>query len=733
MFEKDPALLEHKYYQDEFDASFFIDEVKKGIPDLERTTGWIRSGMRIAPEFRDRISSFRLIAEYKSGSGGAKIEAIMVKPRPGEKIETALKPCVELIKWYMRESGVSAVYTALATSAGEGWHSMLIRSSSKNDLRIPDDILDFMATSAIKLYLSKKCGVSSAALDGYFAEGYVLFDDSVIKSKAGAIDRALASVKVCDISCGSGQLLTAAAKKIASVRRGLNRYIGGGPARTESVFTAQCVKESLYATDLAPAALELAKLNLKLLAGSDTEIPEGRFVNGNILLDELFGGAKFDIVLTNPPHMRQEEFSQIKSAFENYEVFHEGADLYCYFAERAFACAADGGAVGLFLSNRWMRAAYGEPLRKFLASKNITELVDYGNLPVLDNAVTPMSIILAENGPANDKTRVTEVNDLAHERIAEVAYEDSSKKDLSSLGSEPWVFESKGESEVMEKVAARGVPLEEYCGYKVRRGILTGLNKAFTVDRETAEKIMSADGNSAKLIKPFLSGRDVKRYEPARAKKYLLFIPNGMTGKIETESGDERTPWENFKTAYPAVASHLSQFKEEAEKRSDKGTFWWELRACKYYDIFERDKIILPMIVKRVSATLDSEVTFSNDKTIVIDSGDLYLLGVLNSTLMDFYVRHIAPRLLNDHYELRRAVLAELPIREISETNSFHVKLRATIEENAKSLLELHLKPAEEWDDETASQALEHEREINGAVFKLYRMTPSDIKIINNY
>jgi adenine-specific DNA-methyltransferase len=67
---------------------------------------------------------------------------------------------------------------------------------------------------------------------------------------------------------------------------------------------------------------------------------------------------------------------------------------------------------------------------------------------------------------------------------------------------------------------------------------------------------------------------------------------------------------------------------EAGEKRCDKGEYWWELRTCDYYDRFEKSKIIIPTIVQNASYSLDRNGLYSNDKTSIIATDDLYLFGV---------------------------------------------------------------------------------------------------------
>ena len=104
----------------------------------------------------------------------------------------------------------------------------------------------------------------------------------------------------------------------------------------------------------------------------------------------------------------------------------------------------------------------------------------------------------------------------------------------------------------------------------------------------------------------------------------ISFQMDGLGANISGSEGR----WEKFEEDYPAIANYLSPFAESAEKRYDKGEFWWELRACDYYDEFEMRKIFLPEIAQSARFTLDSSNFYSNNKAYIIPTGDFFLLGL---------------------------------------------------------------------------------------------------------
>jgi hypothetical protein len=100
---------------------------------------------------------------------------------------------------------------------------------------------------------------------------------------------------------------------------------------------------------------------------------------------------------------------------------------------------------------------------------------------------------------------------------------------------------------------------------------------------------------------------------------------------------------------------------------------------------------------------------------------------------MDFYFRHTSSsELLNGYYELKPADLSALPVVKISETNSYNTRLRDTIAEGAKKLMQLNTIPADTRTDESNEIIQKTEREINAAVCHLYKLTHDEIVMIEN-
>lgn len=719
-------------HKEHFPGTFSIGEYIKNFsllcsePDMSHT--WIRSGIHIPAKYKNIISSYRLQATCRS-AGGSVTEVLAVKGQVGVKLESMEKECVSFICDYLLHSSADAA-AAVFTSLGEdGYMLLMIRSPRFASFSVPEDILSFMCTESIKNYLRLSCSLTKSALDGYFSPTYLLYDDSVIKNKARAIDKALSDLKFCDIAASSGSAAKAMCLKVASVRMSLNKYLEHNEDRSESSFTKNFIENSLYASDSSVGALDTLRMELYLTSDKYC-VKDGHFMHGSILTENLFKGMIFDIIVSAPPHMRQELFSQQKPLLKEYKSAETSSDLYCYYIERAMSLLSDKGTMSLITSNRWMRSSYGAPIRELLSSADLLSIVDYASAAPISEFNTSISVITAgksAGGPhkfsfvtADEK----DINDLSL-----YAAERSKPIDITDLNSEKWLFNSDLTSDLICKIEALSVPLSQYVSGRIYRGILTGLNKAFIVDEAHAKTFIEKNSNNRRILRPFLSGRDVKRFAKPEIKQYLIFIPKGYTDKMRGVT----PPLEWLAMTHREIALHLSQYEDIASKRSDKGTYWWELRSCKYYDEFENTKIICPSIVKHLSATMDTDALYSNDKTLIIGSDDIFLLGVLNSSLADFYFRKSANELLNDHFELKPGILGKIPIRSVSPTNSRQVRLRDEIASAAKELCAIYKNCPSKKSAIFTPERVKAERELNSLVFQLYKLTPSEISLVENY
>jgi type I restriction-modification system DNA methylase subunit len=602
---------------------------------------------------------------------------------------------------------------------------------------------------------------------------------------------------ILDPACGSGSFLIGAYQFLLDWHR--DEYINDGPenwskGKTPRIYQSRkgewrlttderkrILLNNIYGVDIDHQAVEVTKLSLllKVLEGEDKQsigkqmslfqervLPDlsNNIKCGNSLIGpdfydnqqmhlfdeeeiyrvnafdwnaefaEIMKDGGFDAVIGNPPYVRQEGLTDLKPYFEKrFSVYNGVADLYVYFIEKGVSLLRQGGFFSYIVANKWFRANYGKPLRQWMKQQHILEIIDFGDLPVFKQATTYPCIVVIQKkapGPFFRASIIKTLNfsDLqAHVR----QYHHDVRQD--TLDESGWSLANQNSQDVFDKLHKTGIPLGEYVDGKIYYGIKTGLNEAFVIDDATRQKLIADDPKSVEVIKPFLAGRDIKRYTPLVTEKHLILFPRGFTNTMTSAAGRQ---WDLMQKEYPAIASHLEPFREKAEKRCDKGDYWWELRTCDYYDEFEKPKIIVPAIVKSASYAYDTDGFYSNDKTTIIPTTNKYLLGLIGSKVLDYYMHSISSTKQGGYFEYKPMYISKLPIRTINFDDPADVAWHNQMVNLVDQMLDLNKKLAESKVPQIIEmlrrQIESTDRQIDQLVYRLYDLTEEEIKIVES-
>ncbi|MDN7024026.1 restriction endonuclease subunit R [Methanoculleus sp. FWC-SCC1] len=441
----------------------------------------------------------------------------------------------------------------------------------------------------------------------------------------------------------------------------------------------------------------------------------------------------FDAVIGNPPYVRQEilgrEFKEY--AKQHYAVYHGVADLYTYFIEKGVSLLRPGGQFAYIVANKWMRANYGKPLRQWLKEKRIEEIVDFGDLPVFEGTTAYTCIVRVSTGEPDGVFKVTNVDSLDFGDLATYVNETCFPLSLSSLDDTGWSLIDEQSRELLKKLQAVGVSLADYIHGKIYWGVKTGLNKAFVIDESTKQRLITEDPKSAPFIKPYLAGKEIKRYSPLKNSLFLILFEKGWT---DLNSQGHRNKWLWLKENVPAIANHLEPHAKEAEKRYDKGDYWWELRACEYYGVFEEPKILYPEICQRPEFTIDAEGLYPNNKCFAIPSDDKYLLGILNSKLTAFLFETLLPKLRGGFFMPAAVVVQTFPIRTIDPASpadvARHDRMVALVEQMLDLNKRLQAAKAPHEREVLAGMIDATDRQIDRLVYEIYGLTEDEVAIV---
>ncbi|EAL5244134.1 class I SAM-dependent DNA methyltransferase, partial [Campylobacter jejuni] len=442
---------------------------------------------------------------------------------------------------------------------------------------------------------------------------------------------------------------------------------------------------------------------------------EWRFEFPEILDDD--GNFKgFDLIIGNPPYIRQEELKELKPHLaKNYKVYKGTSDIYTYFYELGFNVLKENGILSFITSNKYTRAGYGEALREFLLKNTcILKYIDLNGIKVFDSATVDTSILSFEKIKIKENT--FKYLSLNNELLKNYDFEISAIKEFlnisqNSLSKESFAFNDESTNALKTKIEKLGTPLKDWHGLNINYGIKTGLNEAFIITTEKKDEILAnckdedEKERTAKLIRKMLRGRDIKRYSYEWAGLWVINTHNGYKSK-----NGEKIKAINIEH-YPSLKKHFDEFYLQLEKRSDKGLTPYNLRNCAYIEEFEKEKIVYPETTQGAYFVYDNKGIFLEKTAFFIVCENLkYLLGLLSSNLITYYYKNFSQgcKLGIKGYQYNKHALENLPLPKINSKN----------EKLANELISLvdEILKAKEQDKNANTQELENK--INSLVYK---------------
>ena len=584
--------------------------------------------------------------------------------------------------------------------------------------------------------------IVARAIGGWLAERQIRIEARHRPGKPGPLARearlkvwfayleALRDIKILDPACGSGAFLVAAFDYLREEYERVNRAIAECSSAPQQLgifdLDRRILQQNLFGVDLNPESVEITRLSLWLktarrdqpLSNLDHNIrcgnslveppgpdapqalkdafaglpPGARAFDWPVAFPEVFARGGFDVVVGNPPYVRQEMLGPFKPYLaRRYATWHGAADLYVYFYERGLELLAPEGKLSYIVTNKWLRAGYGEPLRRFFTERaEIEEILDFGHAPIFEDADTFPCIIVAHPRPSEPTAAeppVVRVCPVPRDRSTELpldnyAHEHGYPVPWSRYGAEPWSLEPPEVDALMRKIRERGTPLAEFLGTRPYRGVLTGFNEAFLIDEATRAALIREDPACAGIIKPYLRGQDIKRWAPDWQGLWMIVLKSSANHPWPwAEAGDEAEA--AFARTCPSLHAHLKPLQERLMARQDQGRYWWELRSCDYYGAFEQAKILYQEIQFLPQYAFSDSSLYGNNKVFLLPTADRYLLAVLNSPLMWWHNWRYLPHMKDEALNPAGFRMETLPIAEPTP------EIRIEAEERVASLIAL--------------------------------------------
>jgi hypothetical protein len=505
----------------------------------------------------------------------------------------------------------------------------------------------------------------------------------------------LKTLRIVDPACGSGVFLIMAFDFLKAELGRVNDKIAlmegkigqQGKSDTQDLFDpdSEILTNNLFGVDVNSESIEIAKLSLWIKTARRGKVLDSLSDNlrvGDSLIEDhnfayldhaftwdtafpsIFAEGGFDVVLGNPPYVRMEHLKALKPYLEKrYEVVSDRADLYCYFFERGLRLLKPGGRLGFISSNTFFKTGSGKPLRDYLLREATLEgVVDFGDLQIFEGVTTYPAIMTMKRGaaPKGHELRFWKVNALPETNFQATWQKAAGPYPQAALGAGSWELENTALRALRDKIMTGRMTLKDTYG-KPLYGVKTGLNPAFVIDGRTKDMLCAKDPRSSDVLKPFVEGKHLKRWRSEPEDRWLILLPKGWT-KGRYTVADEESAFLQLAKDYPAIGEWLAPFEARAKKRTDQGDFWWELRACAYYDRFNDPKLLYGDIVATPSMQIDASGAICDTTGFIVPNVSFADLAVLNSKIIWFVFKAMTPLARGGYYRAKTQYIQTLPL-----------------------------------------------------------------------
>jgi len=493
----------------------------------------------------------------------------------------------------------------------------------------------------------------------------------------------LQNVKVIDPACGSGAFLVHVFDYLLAENKRVNDILGNSLFSNED-YVRDILRNNIYGIDLNEESVEITKLSLWLKTAQkgkkltsldanikcgnslidDSDVADGKAFDWKMQFAEIFKSGGFDVVVGNPPYVRVQNIgsNEVDYYFSHYQSPSGKLDLSILFFEKALEIINDSGKIAFVSSSQWLQTDYGKKIRSILSKGYVSEIIDFGSLPVFQDADTYPAIFSISKsintymnyGVIGGKEQL---NDSSIKAALKV------KIDYSQLDEKAWQFNEFNLVDKLSKNKIEFAPLSSIG--KAFIGDLTGMDEAFVVTK----KDVAANHLEPQLLLPYAyRGNEISRY----GKVYpdaLVIYPYKKVGDDTVLLGDEE-----LKSNYPNIYSYLDQYRLKLEKRLDSrklyatGDKWFRHLRAGSFSYIEPCKLLFKGIgIIGEVAILDVNTAFNGANCPAIILTDIrysqeYIAAILNSKLATYYLNSISPKKLGGYYRYSATNISGIPI-----------------------------------------------------------------------
>jgi hypothetical protein len=514
----------------------------------------------------------------------------------------------------------------------------------------------------------------------------------------------LKTLRIVDPACGSGVFLIMAFDFLKAELGRVNDKIADLQGKDQHIQDlidpdSEILTNNLFGVDVNSESIEIAKLSLWIKTarrGKVLDSLSGNLRVGDSLIEDsnfayldhaftwetafpsVFAEGGFDVVLGNPPYVRQELFSNLKPYLQKrFESYHGVVDLFAYFFERGLRLLKPGGRLGYISSSTFFKTGSGKPLRDYLLREaTIEDVVDFGDLQIFEGVTTYAAILTMKRGaaPKAHELRFWKVDALPETNFQAAWEAVAGPYPQAALGAGSWELKNPNLRALKKKITNGKKTLRSIYG-KPFRGVTTGRNNAFVVDQNTRDLLISKDPSSSDVLFPWLEGKNLKRWHQEGRDQWIIFARQGLD-----------------LTDYPAILEHLSTHRESLAPKPENwkpahpddkwpgrksGTYLWSEIQDKtaYWRKFSEEKIVSTKISSQPTFSVDYSGSVLSNTAYLIDakSDNEFVTALLNSNIASFFFRSIFVIKSGGFFEIQPDGLNAFPIPPANETQKSEI------------------------------------------------------------
>lgn len=613
----------------------------------------------------------------------------------------------------------------------------------------------------------------------------------------GKTPNQVSKLKFVDPACGSGSFLLGAYQKLIDWHieyySNLEKppkdviYTGkDGIPRLTIQEKKRILLKNIYGVDIDSQAVEVTKLSLllKVLEDTNKDVLEaqqkliqeralpylgdnircGNSLIGTNILDsndltseeiqeinpfdwkdefkEIFENGGFDAVIGNPPYVRIQNLDGIlKDSYASFykNIISGNYDLYILFIKKGYDLTKKEGRLGYILPNKFFTTNYGFKIREYISEKQcINKIIDFKTNQIFENATTYTCLLFLSNKKIKEFNYSSiELGNDTHD-LKNLNYD---KIKINTLNPDSWIFTNEKTNLILNKIKKQPWDFTNI-SEKIFKGSSTGNDNIFLFEyiSEDSEyyyvnsKVKEDIKLEKDLIKPFINGRDVRKYETPSINKLLLFPYQKNGTKMELILLND------LKEKYPFIYEYLTEFRDLLKKRKIKmdNKNFYKYSAPRNLNEYEKNKIMIPDMLIQSKMTIDSSrkifhgpaihsIAFKEELDTNVQLG---ILGILNSKLFWFFISHTSTALKGNAYRLTPKYLNNFNFPDLNINKTKLTQIKNTVEKILKLNKELASCKTPKEEKLLKIQIEKTDGKIDQLVYELYDLTEEEISII---